>query len=48
MRDVARWLLLFAIALVVIGMITYARGSDHHHGDDVGALRAGAPPANAS
>ena len=48
MRDVARWLLLLAIALVVIGMITYARGPDHHHGDDVGALRAGGVPANVS
>ena len=48
MRHAARWLLLLAIALVVIGMITYARGPDHHRGDDVGALRAGALPANVS
>ena len=29
------------LALVLIGMIAYARGSNHHRGDDVGALRSG-------
>jgi hypothetical protein len=39
MRDGARWLIVLAIALALIGLIAYARGSDHHRGDDVGALR---------
>ena len=40
MRDEARWLIVLLAVLVVIGMIAYARGSDHHRGDDVGALSA--------
>ena len=35
----ARWLaLLFAlvIALSIIGLIAYARGPEHHHGDEIG------------
>jgi hypothetical protein len=45
MRNAARWLLVAAIALVVIGLIAYARGPEHHRGDDVGALRAGVAAA---
>ena len=40
MRDGARWLIVLLIALVVIGLVAYARGPEHHRGDDVGALRA--------
>ncbi len=36
MRDGVRWLLALLIALVVIGLIAYARGPKHHRGDDVG------------
>ena len=35
-----RWLLVVLLALVLIGLIAYARGDEHHRGDDVGALRA--------
>jgi hypothetical protein len=42
MRNAARWVLLAGIALVVIGLIAYARGDEHRRGDDVGALRTGA------
>jgi cbb3-type cytochrome oxidase subunit 3 len=38
MRDAARWLVVVVLALVLIGLIAYARGPEHHHGDDVGAL----------
>jgi hypothetical protein len=41
MRDGIRWLLALAIALVLIGLIAYARGEDHHRGDEVGALGSG-------
>ena len=34
MRDDIRWLVVRAIVLVVIGMIAYARGPEHHRGDD--------------
>jgi hypothetical protein len=36
-----RWLIVLVVALVVIGLIAYARGPEHRRGDDVGALRAG-------
>jgi hypothetical protein len=39
MRDGARWLIVLVIALVLIGLIAYARGDEHRRGDDVGALR---------
>ncbi len=37
MRDAARWSIVIALALVLIGLIAYARGPEHHHGDEVGA-----------
>jgi hypothetical protein len=40
MRDAVRWLIVLGLVLVVIGLIGYARGHKHHHGDDVGALRS--------
>jgi hypothetical protein len=30
--------ILLMMVLCVIGLIAYARGPEHHHGDDVGAL----------
>ena len=38
MREAVRWLIVLAIALLLIGLIAYARGDKHHRGDDVGAL----------
>jgi hypothetical protein len=40
MRDAVRWLIVLGLVLVVIGLIGYARGHKHHHGDDVGALHS--------
>jgi hypothetical protein len=40
MRGPVRWLLAVVLALAVIGLIAYARGEEHHHGDDIGALSA--------
>jgi hypothetical protein len=39
-REVARWLIIAAATLLVIGLIAYARGPKHHHGRNVGALHA--------
>jgi hypothetical protein len=36
MRDVASWVVVLAAALCVIGLAAYARGPEHHRGDDVG------------
>jgi hypothetical protein len=38
MRDGIRWLIVIAAVLVLVGLIAYARGDEHHRGDDVGAL----------
>jgi hypothetical protein len=35
--SVVRWLLLVAAAVLVIGLIAYARGPEHHHGSSVGS-----------
>ena len=40
LREAARWLLVILVALVLIGLIAYARGDKHHRGDDIGALNA--------
>jgi hypothetical protein len=42
MRQGARWILAALLVLVLIGLIAYARGDEHHRGDDIGALPAGA------
>jgi hypothetical protein len=39
-RTALRWLLALVVVALLIGLIGYARGEDHHRGDDVGALRA--------
>ena len=31
------WLLIGACALLIVGLITYARGPKHHRGDEVGS-----------
>lgn len=33
-----RWILVVASLLLVIGLIVWARGDEHHRGDEVGAL----------
>ena len=40
MRDWVRWLIVVAAVLVVIGLLSYARGDEHKRGDEVGALRS--------
>jgi hypothetical protein len=41
MREGARWLVVVLIVLVLVGLIAYARGDEHHRGDDIGALGGG-------
>jgi hypothetical protein len=43
MRDALRWLIVLAIVLAVLGLVAYARGPEHHRGDEVGALGRSAP-----
>jgi hypothetical protein len=38
MRDAIRWVVVLGLALVVIGLMAYARGDEHKRGDEVGAV----------
>ena len=40
MADIRRWVLMSLVVACVIGLIIWARGADHHRGQDVGAVRA--------
>jgi hypothetical protein len=33
-----RWVVIVVAALLLVGMLGWARGEEHHHGDDVGSL----------
>jgi peptidoglycan hydrolase-like protein with peptidoglycan-binding domain len=37
MRTWVRWLIIVAAGLMVVGLIAYARGPKHHHGDETGS-----------
>jgi hypothetical protein len=37
MGDGLRWAVVVAAALVLVGLAAYARGSKHHHGDEIGS-----------
>jgi hypothetical protein len=43
MNGIRTWLWLVLAVLLVLGLLRYARGPEHHHGDDVGAWR---PPTS--
>jgi hypothetical protein len=46
MDDTRRWVLLVMLALVLVGLLAFARGPEHHRGpQQVGALGGGAPTA---
>jgi len=37
MRRVAEWLIIAGCALLLVGLIAYARGEKHYRGDEVGS-----------
>jgi hypothetical protein len=43
MGDTPRWVIAVVVALVIVGLIAFARGRDHRRGDEVGALGGAAP-----
>jgi hypothetical protein len=45
MDDTRRWVLLVVLVLVLVGLIAFARGPEHHRGQQVGASGDGAPTA---
>jgi hypothetical protein len=40
MDAIPKWVIVVVAALIVVGLVRYARGPDHHHGDEVGSLGA--------
>jgi hypothetical protein len=36
MSDTPRWVVVVIVLLVIVGLLAFARGRDHHRGDDVG------------
>ncbi len=38
MNDPVRWIVAAMVAGLVICLIVWARGLDHHRGDDIGSL----------
>ena len=41
--SAARWFVVLIAVLLILGMGAYARGPEHHHGDEIGTH--GTPPA---
>jgi hypothetical protein len=41
--DLNRWLLVVVVILCLLGLLLFARGPEHHRGQDVGALDAPSP-----
>jgi len=37
MRRAVEWLIIGACALLVVGLVAYARGPKHHRGDESGS-----------
>ena len=37
MRRFVEWLAIVAVALLIVGLIAYARGPKHHEGDEIGS-----------
>ncbi len=37
MSTPVRWAIVGVAVLLLVGLLGWARGDDHHHGDDVGA-----------
>ena len=42
MSTAAKWTLVGAIAVLVLGLLVFARGAEHHRGDEIGT--AGSRP----
>ena len=38
MNNLLRWFMALVLILTIVGLLLWARGPDHHRGDDEGAL----------
>jgi uncharacterized membrane protein YqhA len=43
--NARRWVLLVVVALVIVGLVAFARGPAHHRGQQVGAVGDRVPTA---
>ncbi len=43
--ELPRWFMIFVLIALIVGLLIWARGTDHHRGQYVGAL--GVPTARA-
>ena len=43
MSTTVRWLVAALAALLIVGLLGWARGYEHHHGDEVGSAAAVGP-----
>ena len=44
MSDEVRWVVVVVLVVLVVGLVGYARGPEHHRGDEVGARPTGGTP----
>jgi hypothetical protein len=42
-----RWVVVIVLVLVLVGMLAFARGREHHRGDEEGAWGSSAPVVSA-
>ena len=38
MNDTRSWVIMILVALMTVALVAFARGLDHHRGDEIGAL----------
>jgi hypothetical protein len=43
MSDTLRWVIAVMAVLLIVGLVGYARGTEHHRGIDVGVHASGSP-----
>jgi hypothetical protein len=42
MRDGPRWVVVLLVVVLLVGLLAFARGPDHHRGDETGEGSIGA------
>lgn len=42
MSDTPRWVIVVVVVLLVVGLVAFSRGRQHHRGDEVGERAGGA------
>jgi hypothetical protein len=42
MSDTPKWVIVVVVVLLVVGLVAFSRGRQHHRGDEVGERAGGA------